>query len=185
MEYPRGSRSFDVEYAALGVLMAGPMHGYQLREQLSAGLGSLWRIASSQLYNVLHRLEGKGWIDCHVEAQSGRPSRNVYRVTPNGERAFWSWATAPVHHLRDLRIELLAKIYFLRRLDPGRIPALIDAELDTLRKLYGRLEARDSIESDDADFGRLALSFRTWQIEQTVRWLERNRSELGEVREEE
>ena len=157
------------------------MHGYDLRERLSKGLGDLWRIASSQLYNVLHRLEKKAWITCSVEPQTGRPDRKVYRVTENGEQAFWTWATSPVGHLRDVRVELLAKVYFLRRLAPDRIEQLVDAELETLRSLRNRLQSKERIGSDDKDFGALALAFRVSQLGNTVAWLEANRGRLASI----
>ena len=157
------------------------MHGYDLRERLSQGLGDLWRIASSQLYNVLHRLEKKEWIACSVEPQAGRPDRKVYHVTDSGERAFWTWATSAVGHLRDVRVELLAKVYFLRRIAPARIEALIDVELDTLRGLRERLQARGSIGSDDKGFGALALDFRVSQLGNTLSWLETNRGRLASI----
>ena len=184
MEYQGIPRSFAVEFAALGFLVEASMHGYELRERLSAGLGSLWRIASSQLYNVLHRLEKKGGIECHVELQSGRPSRNVVRITAIGERAFWGWAMSPVRHLRDVRVEFLAKVYFVRRLDPSRIPELIDAERRALHELGERLSERDAIASDDEPFGRLALSFRRCQIGAALAWLDEHDDALADVREE-
>ena len=157
------------------------MHGYELRERLSTGLGDLWRIASSQLYSVLHRLEKKGWITCSVEPQAGRPDRKVYRITEGGDRAFWTWATSPVGHLRDVRVELLAKVYFLRRLAPDRIGPLIDAELRTLKGLRDRLQSKERIASDDESFGALALAFRVSQLGNTVAWLESNRKPLTSV----
>lgn len=157
------------------------MHGYDLRERLSEGLGDLWRIASSQLYNVLHRLEKKGWITCSVERQDGRPDRKVYRISKNGEQAFWSWATSPVGHLRDVRVELLAKVYFLRRLAPDRIGPLIDVERQTLRGLRDRLQSRERIGSDDRGFGVLALAFRVSQLSNTLIWLETNRDRLASI----
>ena len=179
MEYRRASRSFSVEFAALGLLMTSPMHGYEIRERLAYDLGFLWRIASSQLYNVLHRLEENEWIESQTEPQPGRPSRTVYRITPTGERAFWTWATSPVPHLRDVRVEFLAKIYFLRRLSPDRIPTLVDEEINALRRLNQHLQKRHPLQSDDPAFARYALSFRHGLIEKTLAWLEEHRHPLS------
>ena len=178
MEYRAATRSFDVGLAILGFLLERPMHGYDLRSRLQEGLGNLWRIASSQLYSVLHRLAANEWIACRVERPSSRPSRNTYRITDLGEKAFWAWATSPVPHVRDVRVELLAKIYFLRRLAPERISTLVDGEMDALRRLRDTLSRRETIESDDPEFGRVALSFRRHQVEATLSWLEKNRPRL-------
>ena len=179
MEYGGVPRSYSVEFATLGLLVEAPQHGYALRQRLGDGLGALWRIASSQLYSVLHRLADKGWIESQSGTEAGRTARAVYQITPDGESAFWSWATSPVRHLRDVRVEFLAKLYFLRRLAPDRVPELVDAELDALRQLNERLGSRESIGSDDAAFGRLALSFRRAQVSHTLGWLEAHRETLA------
>ncbi len=178
MEYGHRSRGLAVEFAVLGHLVEAPMHGYELRDRLAAGLGVVWRIASSQLYQVLHRLDEQGWVSCTVETPSAGPSRNVYRSTSTGDVAFWDWATSPVRHVRQIRIEFLAKVYFLRRLAPDRIGALIDGQLDVLRELYGHLSGRERVGSDEADLGRLAASYRRSQIAGTIRWLEEHEQDL-------
>ena len=186
MEYRSRSRGLAVEHAILGFLLEAPMHGYELRDRLAQGLGGFWQIASSQLYLVLHRLEDQGWVECAAaEARSGGPARNVYRTTQAGEEAFWKWAASPVPHARQLRVEFLAKVYFLRRLAPNRLAALVEGQIAVLRRLSGHLEERSSIETDDAGLGALTLSFRQSRIRGTIGWLEENRRRLLEGRESE
>lgn len=178
MEYRRRSRGLAVEHAILGFLVEAPMHGYELRDRLVRGLGSFWRIASSQLYQVLHRLEEEGWVERAVETGSAGPSRNVYRITRNGEGAFWSWAVSPVRHVRQIRVEFLAKAYFLRRLAPDRLATLVAEQIEALQELQGHMGARPRVETDDVGLGELAASYRRSQVEGTIRWLEENEPEL-------
>lgn len=154
------------------------MHGYELRDRLTRGLGACWRIASSQLYQVLHRLEEQGWVECAVEVGPTGPSRNVYGITKEGKAAFWEWAASPVRHVRQIRVEFLAKAYFLRRLAPDRLAGLIEGQIMTLRELYGRLSEPPRVETDDIGFGRLATSYRRSQVEGTMRWLEEHEREF-------
>jgi PadR family transcriptional regulator AphA len=184
MEYQGRSRGLAVEHAILGFLLEAPMHGYELRDRLAQGLGSFWRVASSQLYQVLHRLHEQGWVECTtVEARSTGPSRNVYRTTDTGEEAFWKWATSPVRHARQIRIEFLAKVYFLRRSAPDRLAALVEGQIAVLRRLDDHLNERPSIETDDAGLGALALSFRRSRIRCTIDWLEEYKRHLLEGKE--
>ncbi len=185
MEYRSRSRGLAVECAILGFLIETPMHGYELRDRLAQGLGAFWRIASSQLYQVLHRLEELGWVECAAEARSAGPSRNVYRTTEEGNAAFWDWATSPVRHARQIRVEFLAKVYLLRRLAPDRLLGLVGGQIAALRKLNGHLSKRSGIETDDAGLGALALAFRRSQIGCTIGWLEENRRRLLEGKESE
>ena len=179
MEYQGRSRGLAVEYAILGFLLEAPMHGYELRDRLAQGLGSFWRVASSQLYQVLHRLNEQGWVEgTTVEARFAGPSRNVYRTTDTGEEAFWKWATSPVRHARQIRIEFLAKVYFLRRLAPERLSGLVGGQIEALRELRKHLVARPRLETDDVGLGELAASYRRSQVEGTIRWLVENEPKL-------
>jgi len=177
MDERRGRESYPVDKAILGYLIDGERHGYELSERLSSGLGPLWRIAPSQLYSVLHRMEKEGWIASRVEPQGGRPPRRVYRILPKGERAFWSWATSPVRPLRRIRVEFLAKVYFLRRHAPERLPDLIDAEIRVIDGFAERL-ADARVESDDPRFGEIVISFRKSQADGAIEWLRENRKLL-------
>lgn len=183
MEYSP-SRSFPVEYAALGFLVEAPRHGYDLHRDLSEGLGALWHIALSQLYSVLHRLVKENWAAVEVEPQEDRPSRQIYSATPEGRRAFWQWACSPVTHPRDLRVVFLAKVYFLRRLRPEAVRGLIDAERGQLCDIAAALRERGSASSDDAAIAAATCSFRAGQIENAIRWLDASRKLLESAKEE-
>ena len=178
MEYTRRSRGLAVEHAVLGFLVEAPAHGYEIRDRLVRGLGALWRIATSQLYQVLHRLEEEGWVERTLEAGSAGPPRNVYRITKKGEDAFWSWAISPVPHVRRIRVEFLAKVYFLRRLAPDRLADLVAGQIDVLSNLRRHIGARSHVETDDVELSELAASFRTGQVDGTIRWLQENESRL-------
>ncbi len=178
MEYTRRSRGLAVEFAVLGFLVEASMHGYELRERLAAGLGTFWRIASSQLYQVLHRLEEQGCVESAVEAGPVGPARTVYRATKAGRAAFWDWATSPVRHARQIRVEFLAKVYFLRRLAPDRLDGLVEGQIAALRELHGYLRKRSRLETDDIVLGALAASYRRNRVEGTIRWLEENKRGL-------
>jgi PadR family transcriptional regulator AphA len=179
MDQAARTRALPVEYAALGCLADSRMHGYELQRTLSRRVGSLWRIASSQLYNVLHRIEEDGWIDSTRESDSARPSRTVYRITPKGEAAFESWLGAPVEHLRDIRVEFLAKIYFARRRGHEVATKLVAAQMDVLESLEAGLARRVGLESDDEVFGRIVVSFRRKRVRSMIEWLEENRESLS------
>jgi len=183
MEYQGISRSFAVDYVVLGFLAEQPLHGYELRDRLSDGLGALWRIASSQLYNVLRRLEKKAWVEREDVPQDNSPPRKVYHLTEAGHAAFWGWAVSPVRHLRDVRVEFLAKLYLVRRLAPERIPELVDAEITALRQLAEHIERRSMIQSDDDVFGELAIGFRRSQVEGTLAWLIEHAEEMQRMEE--
>ena len=170
--------SLPVQFAALGFLCERPLHGYELAQSIERGLGALWRVATSQLYAVLHRLEASGLATSRTEEVDARPARTVYDITRQGEAALEQWLREPVAHLRDMRVEFLAKIYFLRRHSSERVDDLINAQMGLLREAESGIRSRDGVQSDDRGFGALVASFRQHRMESMVTWLEAERSRL-------
>jgi DNA-binding PadR family transcriptional regulator len=82
-----------LELAILGLLHSAPMHGYELRKQLSMMLGAIRTAVSyGTLYPTLRRLRESGWIteDAPDPAQpapplTGRRGKVVYRITADGK----------------------------------------------------------------------------------------------------
>lgn len=173
------TESFPVEGAVLGALLLhGEGHGYALNARISSALGPIWRIAPSRLYVTLSRLEEGALISGRMVPQAGRPPRRVFRITPSGEEAFWNWATAPVRHLRDVRVEFIAKLYFLHLLAPDRMEGLINDEIEVLGRIRSRLARRKGLRVEDELIGRLTLSFRLGQLQATIDWLRNCAQEL-------
>ena len=68
-----------LELAILGLLHESPMHGYELRKQLTAKLGAIRAaISYGSLYPTLRRLQAAGWITEAAETP-GRPPRRFPR----------------------------------------------------------------------------------------------------------
>lgn len=61
-----------------------------------------------------------------------RPSKRVFSLTSKGKKPFLSGLQIPVEHIRDLRIEFLAKLFFFQSfsLDAGH--ELIKAQESSL-----------------------------------------------------
>lgn len=79
-----GVRAVMLELAILGELEQ-PLHGYELRQRLSAALGPVRRLSFGSLYPALHRLAEAGLIDELVPAEQRAPRRQVvYQVTDRG-----------------------------------------------------------------------------------------------------
>ena len=94
------NRSEVLELAVLGLLQGTPMHGYELRKQITSVLGLFRALSYGSLYPCLHELLAAGLIaEEHDEAgpadparagstarpRSGRRSLKVYRLTAEGK----------------------------------------------------------------------------------------------------
>jgi DNA-binding PadR family transcriptional regulator len=100
------NKSAVLELAVLGLLHKTPMHGYELRKQITSVLGLFRALSYGSLYPCLHELLAAGLIaEEHDEAEpatparpagparlngptrprSGRRSLKVYRLTADGK----------------------------------------------------------------------------------------------------
>lgn len=93
-----------LEFAVLGMLGDGPLHGYELRKRLAAVLGPFRALSYGSLYPCLRRLQTKGLIEdvdltpakeSSAPPLSGRRARVVYAITADGKEEFAAWANSP------------------------------------------------------------------------------------------
>lgn len=77
-----------LELAVLGLLKERSMHGYQLKKHLSETLGPLFPVSYGALYPALKRLRSEGAVEEVFPKTEVRRRKNVYRITPAGERLF-------------------------------------------------------------------------------------------------
>lgn len=84
-----GRRSDIVEFAILGLLHEGAMHGYELRKRLVGVLGSTL-ISYGSLYPALKRLVGAGLITERDESPTTARAKVSYELTADGKERFQS-----------------------------------------------------------------------------------------------
>jgi DNA-binding PadR family transcriptional regulator len=78
-----------LELAILGLLKERPMHGYELRKQLSQKLGLFWTVSFGSLYPTLKKLERRGVVEKVTPEGDELPRRKQeYRITAAGEADF-------------------------------------------------------------------------------------------------
>lgn len=173
-------RAFPVEYAILGLLHDGPLHGYALRKRVDEALTPFWTIATSQIYSALHSIQHKDLVNVEIQTQDARPPRSVYLITQRGREEFRCWCENPVRHLRDMRVEFLAKLYFLRRAEDKAAISLIDDQAAFLERLRERVAQHRDLPTDDRTLANLASRFRAHQIAAAIEWLVECRHRLSQ-----
>jgi len=164
------------EYLVLGALAGGPLHGYDLYQYLEEHLGRIWTLGRSQTYALLSRMEQAGLVAHERQAQEKRPDRKVFSLAPSGRKKFNAWVTAPVEHVRDLRLEFLAKIHFLEINSPKLLENLIEGQQEVCRGKTARMEERK--QSSASRVERLTYDYRSSQAEAACKWLEGLRRRL-------
>ena len=168
--YPTERDRNPAEYLILGTLAGGPLHGYDLYQYLEENLGRIWTLGRSQTYALLSRMERAGLVTHKRQAQEKRPDRKNFSLTPAGRKIFNHWVKAPVEHVRDLRLEFLAKIHFLEKSDRKWVEKLIEGQQEVCRDKFSRMEERKR--SAPSGMERLTYDFRLSQAQAALLWLE-------------
>jgi DNA-binding PadR family transcriptional regulator len=172
---PQPARLTTTEHALLGMLARyGEHSGYELLKLAEGGIGFFWSPAKSHVYDVLPRLERSGHARRRVIAQTGRPDRHLWRITPRGRAALAAWIDALDPEPLEQRGVLLLKLFFGDHGDPERLVAHLErfraqaaAKLDTLRALAAELPERP-----DEALPRMTLRQGLIGTEAQLRWAE-------------
>ncbi|MEJ6574782.1 MAG: helix-turn-helix transcriptional regulator, partial [Actinomycetes bacterium] len=87
------SRIEALEFALLGLLSQGSLHGYELRKRLVATYGPFRLLSFSVLYPQLRRMLEAGLIEesktpTSIGIPKSRRSRIVYAITKSGKKRF-------------------------------------------------------------------------------------------------
>ena len=79
------------------------------------------------------------------------------------------WVVSPTPHVRDLRMEFLTKLFFLRHLGIKGGRELIDAQAELLKSLKEKVEQDWGAQEDG--FAKVVLGFKRAQFEIALNWL--------------
>ena len=157
------------KHILLGALMEEPKHGYQIRQFLDRSLESKWHIGNSQMYSLLKRFEQRQWVASSVRLQEKRPARRVYRLTEKGEELFLHWMESPVLQVRNLRVEVIAKLFYAKALSLDCGEMIVQRQIEALAGF--RASIQQALAKETIPFERLSLDFRLAMIEASIHWL--------------
>jgi DNA-binding PadR family transcriptional regulator len=172
-----------LEFAILGLLHESPMHGYELRKQLTTKLGAIRAaISYGSLYPTLRRLQAAGWITEDAEAAppaaeevpllTGRRGRVVYKITAEGKERFLSLLASTGPETYDDEGFGVHFAFFARTDQATRLRILegrrrrIEERREGLRDVLSR--AAERLDAYTLELQRHGLD----ACEREVRWLE-------------
>ena len=98
-----------LEHAILVSLAERASTGYDLARRFDKSIGQFWTATHQQVYKVLARMEGNGWIAGTHVAQEGRPDKRVYDLTAAGRAELADWIDRPAD-AEATRSDLAVKI---------------------------------------------------------------------------
>jgi len=131
----------DVKTLCLGVLSLGEASGYEIKKRLEEGFSHFYDASFGSIYPALNRLQQEGLVTCAFEAQSKRPDKKVYALTPEGKLAL-------VRELGNepaadrIRSEFLVTMLFADLLPASHVARLIDDRIAGHRDFLATLATK-------------------------------------------
>lgn len=116
------------EWACLGVLAQGPNHGFAVAQELrvTGDIGRVWSLTRPLTYRAIDQLIDRGYLQVvGEEPGTAGGNRTIVSITRTGRAALRSWCRTPVHHLRDMRSELLLKLVVASKNDIDTSPLIV------------------------------------------------------------
>ncbi|AWW39547.1 MULTISPECIES: PadR family transcriptional regulator [Streptomyces] len=128
----------STRHILLGLLAAGPSHGYDLKRRHDERFPQARPLAYGQVYTTLQRLVRDGLAEIDGTDSDGGPERTVYRSTAEGRGELAHWAgeiTPPAPFVTN---EIFAKVV-VSILSGGDAAAYLstqrDAHMERMRQL--------------------------------------------------
>ncbi|MFZ0218421.1 MAG: PadR family transcriptional regulator [Candidatus Dormiibacterota bacterium] len=162
------------EWAVLGLLEAGPVHGFALTKQLQhdGPLGRVWSLRTPLVYRALGNLVTKRLAAVQGEERSELgPQRRLFAITEEGRARLDAWLEEPVRHTRDVRSQLMLKLALAEQLARDRTRLLAAQKAQLLPQLEG-LEAQVD---GAAGFDRDLAIWRVEAVRSVLRFLDQVR----------
>ena len=167
------------EYAVLGLLSWGEQSGYDLRKAAERSVGYFWTPAKSRIYATLPRLVDAGLVRRRDVAQSGRPDKQLYRLTPRGEAALRRWIAESPLEPETSRNTLLVKVFFGDLAGPNAVLAQIRARRDEALQLKSELEELEARGRPEDVYPRLTRLYGLEHASAIIRWADAAERELA------
>lgn len=157
----------------LGVLRAGPLHGYELKRRVQRP--TLATLSNNSLYPTLKRFEDAGVLSTIIEEQVGKPARKVYAITAAGRRRFAELISSLPPEKASNEEEFLVRLGFFHEITPQQRAAILHARKTVLEAWVDKVgELRSEA---------LAASVGGWRIEAMTEQIARVQRELDWISE--
>ena len=173
-ERPQSRRAALLEFAVLGLLHDGPLHGYELRKRLTTALGIFRALSYGSLYPALRHLVDSGWIHETTEAATGTSKRPriTYELTADGKEHFQDLVAASGPDAWD-DDDFDVRFAFFSRTEAQVRLRILEGRRSRLEERLANIRDASQARRERMDSYTLALQQHGEErAEREVRWLE-------------
>lgn len=174
-------------HAIMTALIEADLSGLELAKDFESSVGFFWSASHQQIYQELHKLADKGWLNKREVSQAGKPNKIIYGLTRAGRDALakWVYETSKTRPAKD---ELLIKLYNLSEENANHLSAEVTARREDMMRilyLYEKIRIRHYDDPEALPTRHkgvyLALSAGISQGEQFLAWCDEALTLLGSV----
>nr|WP_189180801.1 PadR family transcriptional regulator [Microbispora rosea] len=140
----------------LGVLLDGPLHGYEVRKTLELWGAQHWaNVAFGSIYHALGKMAQEGLLEVVERGEDagrgGGRGRTVYAITPEGRAEFDRRLREHWSEIMPIADPFLVALTFMDRLPKADLLAAVRERGERLREGFAMLErARHAKRAADA-----------------------------------
>ena len=159
----------------LGLLLRGPLHGYEIHRIVRAHGALYTDLKKANLYYLLDRLQQDGALTVHAEpgARGARGERLIYALTNQGRARFFDLLRAILRTFDPVHTGVDVAVVFLAQLPPAEAVTLLQER----RQVVGARRAQVAAELGDLTVGNgwsaIAADHLLSLIDAEQAWLDR------------
>ncbi len=169
----------SLDFAILGFLSEADQSGYDLKTRcFDTQARHFWTADQAQVYRTLDRLERDHLVTSRHVAQTAKPSRRVFKLTPSGRDALGEWLSS-AHEPPPYRDPFLIQLYFAEHLTDDSLAEVLresrsfhQQRLGDLRQqLSGLLKGKKRLSRRD-EFAQMTLEAAMSTERANIDWLD-------------
>jgi DNA-binding PadR family transcriptional regulator len=167
----------SISHTLLGLLEAGPRHGYDLKRTYDERFGQDRPLHYGQVYSTLSRLLKNGLVEVTGVESGDGPDRKRYTITEAGVTDVETWLRTPEKPVAYLQNTLYTKVVLalLSGRDAADVLDIQRAEhLQAMRALTKRKTSGDLADA-------LICDHALFHLEADLRWLELTAARLDQL----
>lgn len=167
----------------LGLLLEGPLYGYQLHQIIRAH-GELYAdLKKANLYYLLDRMAKNGelTVEAEASARGARNERLIYTITEQGRTRFFHLLHETFVHYEPIHTGIETAIVFLSYLSPAEGIALLKERRQIVQARYQQVRADVGQHEKQPLLVALASDHILSFIEAELAWIERSLARLDQA----
>ncbi|MGX1373010.1 DNA-binding PadR family transcriptional regulator [Priestia megaterium] len=170
----------NIQNVILGFLVEKPMSGYDIKQMMENSVSYFFDASYGAIYPALRRMEKDMLIEKEVIQQEGKPNKNLYVITPKGEKAFQDYMNSPLNSTL-IRSDLLIRIFFGQYTSYDKIKEWLNIEKQKAQAQLNNLTLLNEKYPNMERHKKITLLYGIDEARFTLEWIEKELQRLTSV----